>query len=84
VETARQSVCDHNRALLEKHYILYLEEPGKEHTESAFGQFRLEYEESYGRISPSIEIVSYQNGVIKCEMHFDKESNDEEKEVPYT
>jgi len=84
VETARQSVCDHNRVQFEKHYILYLEKSAKDHSENIFGQFILEYEESYGKICPSNGIISYENGVMKCEMDFGEELNDEEEEeVPY-
>jgi len=58
VETARRSVCNHNRVQFEKHYMIYLEETLKVHYENIFGQFRLEYEESYGRICPSNGIIS--------------------------
>jgi len=84
LETARISVCNLNIVQFEKYYMIYLEENAKEHSENTFGQFKLEYEESYGRICPSNGIITFQNGIMRCDKHSGKELLDDEKEeIPY-
>lgn len=77
-EKAREQVCNTNRNELDRMYNMYLVIEDINHTEKIFEEYFRRYWED---ICPKDGSISYDNGQVKCSIHF-KGSEDEE-EVPY-
>lgn len=85
VEKAKEKVCQINCAELLNMYNAYLINEGLTHEEKLFENFMARYSEN---LCPKNGVISYEDGRIKCDIHFEKDrGNDEDDhtggDVPY-
>lgn len=85
IEKSREDVCYTNRSELARMYKSYLDIESKKDTKENFDVYLLD--SGYG-ICPSDGVISYDDGVIKCNIHFDDsgengEQDDGNQDVPF-
>ncbi len=81
IKESEAKVCEENRFILHEHYSQTLDLQGLEHTEIRF----IEYLQTYSVICPINGVISFSEGQIICDQHFDKADGkgDGDEEVPY-
>lgn len=82
VERVTQEVCNANCIQLGKMYDVYLLTENKEHTVYIFEEFLQKHE---GNICPANDDIKYVRGIVRCILHSEDESNDDEDDgsVPF-
>ncbi|MFB9974860.1 hypothetical protein FPQ10_11755 [Allobacillus sp. SKP2-8] len=81
IKESEARVCEENRFTLHEHYSQILDLQGLGHTEIRF----IEYLQTYSVICSINGVISFSEGQIICDQHFDKADGkgDGDEEVPY-
>lgn len=82
IKRATQQVCNANCMQLERMYHAYLLMENKDHTAYVFDEFLQKQE---GNICPANEDIKYVHGIVRCILHSEDESNNDEDDgsVPF-
>lgn len=77
IEKSREDVCNTNRSELARMYKTYLDIESKKDTKENFDVYLLD---SGYEICPSEGVISYDDGVIKCSIHYDDSGENDEQD----
>lgn len=81
---AEESVCGANRKTVERTYSAFLVEKDINHHDSIFNQLLID---NFDEVCPSGGLISYEDWIVKCDIHVDEEEPPEEDspgdEVPW-
>lgn len=79
---AEERVCHANWKTVERMYSVFLFE--NDHEESLFNQFLIE---NFDEVCPTVGVISYEGGKVRCSVHEDGSEGDEDElpgdEVPW-
>lgn len=82
IKRGTQQVCNANCMQLERMYHAYLFMENKDHTAYLFDEFLQKYKMN---ICPANGDIKYVHGIVRCILHFEGKSNDDEDDeiVPF-
>ena len=82
IKRGTQQVCNANCMQLERMYHAYLLMENKDHTAFVFNEFLQKHE---GTICPANGDIKYVHGIVRCILHSEDKSNDDEDDesVPF-
>lgn len=80
---AEERVCDVSRKSLEREYVAFMFQNELVHDDNIFNQFLAN---NYPVVCPTDSVISYEDGKVKCSVHYSGSADNEEppgEEVPW-